>query len=625
MPETEKKSAPAGAVLRAYWRHTARYPYLFAIAMGGLILVQVGRVILPLYLRDFINLLAALPREPESIALIFVPLAFYAFWTLMEWFGYRVEMWAGLRIGVRVAASLTEEAFSYLIKHSYRFFSSSFSGALTRKVSRYSAAYERLYDSVMLSIVPTILYVSGMVVVLAYLHPVMGAALALWTVFFVYVQWLMIRWQQPLRRKRAEEDSNVTAAVADAISNQSTIALFSGNRHEERRLGKVNAAFREALFRTWNADMWIFSVQGLLAIGINVGILALAVFYWQRGLFQVGDFILVQSYVFGLFERTWDLGRQFRNIYSSVADAGEMVAILETPHEVRDRPNAEVLSTPRGTITFRDVEFRFHDGRPVLEDFNLTIRSHEKVALVGPSGAGKTTITKLLLRLYDVEKGVIEIDGQNIFEVAQDSLREAIAFVPQEPILFHRTLMENIRYGRRDATDAEVFDAARKAHCHEFIAAPPAGYATYAGERGVMLSGGDRQRVGIACTILKNAPILVLDEATSSLDSESEALIQDALATLMEGKTVVVIAHRLSTIQKADRIVVMEGGQVAAQGTHQELLAQDGLYRKLWSIQAGGFIGGSKEESETETANYEEDREEGEASRATPPTLKEKG
>ncbi len=214
----------------------------------------------------------------------------------------------------------------------------------------------------------------------------------------------------------------------------------------------------------------------------------------------------------------------------------------------------------------------------------------EKIALVGPSGAGKSTITKLLLRLYDINSGAIEIDGQNIAEVTQESLRNAIAFVPQEPVLFHRTLMENIRYGRRDATDAEVIDAAKKAHCHEFIAALPEGYNTYVGERGIKLSGGERQRVAIARAILKDAPILVLDEATSSLDSESEHLIQDALEVLMRGKTVIVIAHRLSTIMKMDRIVVLEGGQVVAEGTHEELLQQGGLYHKLWSIQAGGFI-----------------------------------
>jgi ABC-type multidrug transport system fused ATPase/permease subunit len=276
-----------------------------------------------------------------------------------------------------------------------------------------------------------------------------------------------------------------------------------------------------------------------------------------------------------------------------------MVELLEMPHDVQDITTATPLNVDKGRVTFRDVDFYFHETRPVLTRFNFAIESGEKVALVGPSGAGKTTITKLLLRLYDLKAGALEIDGQNIAHVTQDSLRNAIAFVPQEPVLFHRTLMDNIRYGRRDATDEEVIEAAKQAHCHEFIATLPQGYQTFVGERGVKLSGGERQRVAIARAILKNAPILVLDEATSSLDSESESLIQDALKTLMKGKTVIVIAHRLSTIMNMDRIVVMDGGSIVDQGTHAELLTKDGLYQKLWSIQAGGFLSGLAEETAT--------------------------
>jgi ATP-binding cassette subfamily B protein len=263
---------------------------------------------------------------------------------------------------------------------------------------------------------------------------------------------------------------------------------------------------------------------------------------------------------------------------------------LERPLDVAD-PKAPVqLGTVRGEVSFDDVGFRYQGNQSVISDFSLTIRSGEKVALVGSSGAGKSTITKLLLRLFDVTSGSVKIDGIDVRDMAQDDLRAHIAFVPQDPVLFHRTLMDNIRYGRRDATDEEVIEAARKAHCHEFIERLSKGYETYVGERGVKLSGGERQRIAVARAILKNAPILVLDEATSSLDSESEALIQDALNVLMEGKTVIAIAHRLSTIMHMDRILVIEGGRIADQGTHQELLSREGLYQKLWNIQAGGFL-----------------------------------
>lgn len=292
----------------------------------------------------------------------------------------------------------------------------------------------------------------------------------------------------------------------------------------------------------------------------------------------------------GTFDRLVGLNQQLRRFYDAIADASEMIDILELPHEVQDAAAAAPLEVRRGAIALSEVNFYFNPGTPVFEKFSLSIAGGEKVALVGYSGSGKSTITRLLLRFYDVQRGTITIDGQDIRGVTQDSLRGAIAYVPQEPILFHRTLMENIRYGRRDASDAEVVSAAKAAHCHEFIENLSEGYDSLVGERGIKLSGGERQRVAIARAILKDAPILILDEATSSLDSESEALIQDALQKLMQGKTVIAIAHRLSTVMKMDRIIVMDSGSIVTTGTHDELLAGDmNLYQKLWNIQAGGF------------------------------------
>ncbi len=330
--------------------------------------------------------------------------------------------------------------------------------------------------------------------------------------------------------------------------------------------------------------------MGLMVISINAILLFVAGRLWLLGMLTLGDIILLQSYLLGTFDRLFGINRVLRRFYDTLADAEEMVAILELPHGVADTKDAKQLIVKNSSITFTDVSFHFHTNRPILSRLDLSIAAGQRIALVGPSGAGKSTITRLLLRLYDIQEGSIEIDGQDIAKVTQDSLRDAIAFVPQEPVLFHRSLMDNIRYGRRDASDEEVVEAAKQAHCHEFISGLADGYNTFVGERGVKLSGGERQRVAIARAILKNAPILVLDEATSSLDSESEHLIQDALATLMQNKTVLVIAHRLSTIMKMDRIIVLEGGTVVADGTHDELLSQGGLYHKLWSIQAGGFI-----------------------------------
>jgi ATP-binding cassette subfamily B protein len=379
--------------------------------------------------------------------------------------------------------------------------------------------------------------------------------------------------------------------LSDAVSNQSTVTLFAAAPYEYRIFGDAVERWRAVTMRSWNADAWILAIQGLFAIAIEIALLAGGVLLWQQGAITVGDFVLIQVYIIGLVDRIWNLGNSMRRVYNAFADAHEMIAIFETPLGIQDVPDAPALAVAAGKIELRDVAFGYGEGSPTFSGLSLTIDAGERVALVGTSGAGKSTITKLLLRLHDVTGGSIEIDGQDIARVTQDSLRAAISFVPQEPILFHRSLRDNIRYGKPDATDEEVIEAAKKARCHEFITKLTEGYDTHVGERGIKLSGGERQRVAIARAILKDAPILILDEATSSLDSESEALIQEALDELMRRKTVIVIAHRLSTIMRMDRIVVIEGGKIVAQGTHQELLDHEGsLYHKLWSIQAGSFV-----------------------------------
>lgn len=511
-----------------------------------------------------------------------------------------MEMGLGYMLIAKVTADLTRRSFSNLIHHSYQFFTSSFSGALTRQISRFSGAYENLYYSLLTVVMGTGLYVAGILVVILSHSIILGFVIAGWILLYIGAQLILSRWQLPLRRARSKEDSNLTAALADAIANQHTVSLFSAHSYEQHLVSAAADRLRASTNKIWNLDAVVIGIQDLLSTAITVTVLWLSVRYWQQGALTVGTIVLIQLYIFGILNRVFNLGRQFRVINSAIADASETVALLQTPYAVKDKKGAKKLKVKAGEVWFDDVSFGFNDGTQVLKNFNLTIATGEKIALVGPSGAGKPTVTKLLLRLYDVKKGMIKIDEQNIAHVTQDSLREAIGFVPQEPILFHRSLMENIRYGRRSASDAEVIEAAKKAHCHEFIDKLPQKYDTFVGERGIKLSGGERQRVAIARAILKNAPLLVLDEATSSLDSESEALIQDALEVLMRGKTVVVIAHRLSTIMKMDRIVVMSAqggpasgrqqGNIVQEGTHLELINQQGLYQKLWSIQAGGFL-----------------------------------
>ncbi len=587
---TKAKKTDVRAVLTAYAQVLRKHPFLLTLPFIGAIIIQAGAIGAPLYIQRFIDLLSeADPGTPIAHAAFFL-IGMFALMNLVGWTGRRIQMFSHQALEAKVMEDLSDNAFENLFRHGHSFFISNFTGTLTRRVNRYARAFEQIFDVIVFGFFSTFIFAVGVMYVLGQRSPLLALALLVWMVVFISLQVVMARIRQPLRIAAAEADSKVGGLLSDAVSNHSTVQMFASAGWERSLYRTAVSAWKKAILRSWNADEIIFAIQGLFAILIEVGLLGGGVFLWERGAISVGDFLLIQVYVIGLMDRVWNLGNSFRRLYQAFADAYEMIVVINTPVEVEDAYDATELAVQKGAIGLRDVTFTFTEESAVLADFNLAIAPHEKVALVGPSGAGKSTITKLLLRLYDVTSGSIVIDGQDIRSVTQDSLRRSIAFVPQDPILFHRSLMDNIRYGRQDATDEEVMEAAKKARCHEFISQLPEGYGTHVGERGVKLSGGERQRVAIARAILKDAPILILDEATSALDSESEHLIQEALRTLMEGKTVIVIAHRLSTIMTMDRIVVIENGAIAAQGTHAELLSQQGgLYHKLWSIQAGSF------------------------------------
>jgi ATP-binding cassette, subfamily B, bacterial len=590
MRPKETKKSKMVPVLRAYTKAALRYPWLLIAAVVGTLGIELSAIIAPLYIKDLINLVAENDPSSEIVGLLLILLASYAGIVLFGWCMRRLQMFGVLLAEAKVSGNLTNEAFSYLIDHTYDFFINHFTGTLTRRVSRYARSFEQVYNTIFFNFLPAAAFSVGVIAVLFTRSAWLGIGMLVWSLVFLVIQVLLTRWRYAYKLERAAEDSRLTGALSDSIGNHSAVTLFAAQDGERKTIGDTVARWRIATMRTWGADQTNYGILGIFAIVIEVGLLGGTVYLWQQGIVTVGDFLLVQIYVLSAIERIWGLGSSLRHLYDAFAEAHEMIEIFEEPHAVMDKPGSRALEATPGTVTFNGVSFWFDPTRPVLSRLSLSIDHGEKVALVGPSGAGKTTITKLLLRLYDVQEGNVEIAGQDVRDVTQKSLREAIAFVPQEPALFHRTLHENIAYGRQDATRDEVIEAAKKAHCHEFISALPEGYDTYVGERGVKLSGGERQRVAIARAILKDAPILVLDEATSSLDSESEALIQDALTTLMEGKTVIVIAHRLSTIMRMDRIVVIETGMIAASGTHADLLNQEGgLYKKLWSIQAGSF------------------------------------
>ncbi|MBI5466362.1 MAG: ABC transporter ATP-binding protein [Candidatus Kerfeldbacteria bacterium] len=573
-----------------FWQHVRRYRLLFWFIVLSIAAGAALSVVVPLYYKDFFNLLAGGQGPavivPQLLKLIGIILLF----NMGIWLVYRLGTFGNNYFQPRVMADIQDTCFDYLHQHSFGFFINRFVGALVRKVGRLTRALEEVTDAIYWNLLPMGVRLLLVLAVVFVYYPTIGAILFVWLVTYLSLNYALTLKKLKLDEAAAAADTRVTAYLADTITNQSNLKVFTALPEERLGFGQVTQEQFSLTKRSWDFDATVEAVQAGLMFMLEFLVFYIGVSLWQRGQVTVGDFVLVQTYLIQVFDQLWGFGRVVRRMYRSLADAEEMVEILNTPHQVQDLPEARPLQVTAGEVVFQDVRFTYTNSREVISNFNLVAAPGEKVGIVGPSGAGKSTLVALIFRFFDVTSGGIFIDGQNISQVTQDSLRQNIGLVPQDPVLFHRTLLENIRYGRRQASEQEVRQAAHLAHCDEFIDRLPEGYETYVGERGIKLSGGERQRVAIARAILKNAPILVLDEATSSLDSQTESLIQDALSNLMVNKTTIVIAHRLSTIMKLDRIIVVHAGMVHEVGSHRQLLKHGGLYKKLWELQVGGFI-----------------------------------
>ena len=380
------------------------------------------------------------------------------------------------------------------------------------------------------------------------------------------------------------------------MTNVMNSKLFARKEHERGHLSRYLDREVKAARRTFWFMERMRWFQFIATLSLQVGMIAYAASIWMDRSISVGSFAMVASLLLLVINDVRNLSRRFLEFFEYIGNITDGVGIIIRPHEITDSPGATELQVTRGEIRFENVDFAYGGGIEVFRGLSLTIRPGERVGLVGFSGSGKSTFVNLILRLYDIQDGRILIDGQDIREVTQDSLRNAVSMISQEPMLFHRSLRENVRYGSLEASDDDVQDAARRAHAHEFIESLPQGYGALVGERGVRLSGGQRQRIAIARAVLKNAPIVIMDEATSSLDSVTERHIQDSIENLMKGRTSIVIAHRLSTIAHLDRIVVFHAGEVVEDGTHAELLTRNGHYARMWSMQAGGFLPENDEE-----------------------------
>ena len=576
--------------LRFFWKYVKKHWVLGLAGFIGVTLGVLASMAFPYYLKLFVDALSEGGTKEQLLGLFGIMAALSFF----EWAMWRIGGYTMSIMEPRGMREIADHCFEVLHRHSFNFFNNQFVGSLVKRVSRMTRAFEDVLDQVLWAFYPLFLRVLIVVVVLSLMNALLGVIVFVWVLAFLFIHYSISKYKHkkydlPL----SEADTKTTAYLADTITNNSTIKLFAKLPHEQKMFAKVTDAWSQRFTKSWIFSNHVDALQGLFTVVLELVILYIAIGLWEAGTLTVGDFFLIQAYLMELFRHVWDFGRELRHLYEHLADAEEMTVILQTPFEIVDAPNAKKLNVKKGEVKFDAVSFSYTDDEEssVVKDLSFTVKAGERIALIGPSGGGKTTIIKLILRLFDVDKGSVLVDGQDIAQVTQESLHKNIALVPQDPILFHRTLMDNIRYGNLTASDEEVYAAAKLAHCHEFISKFPQGYQTFVGERGVKLSGGERQRVAIARAILANTRILILDEATSSLDSESEKLIKDALHALMKNKTVFVIAHRLSTIIDMDSILVLEDGKIVEEGRHVELSKKEGgLYKKLWDLQVGGYL-----------------------------------
>lgn len=586
----------ARKTFRYYWHHMRTLPK-FYIPVATILPVNtlVNNYIPPLVLAVVLNKLSKHEYSAHHVwpefggyLVLYLVLSLIGgtfLWRLFDMFYWRMEG--------KMERKIYQEVFEHLVDQSANFHANQFAGHLVSATNKLTGAYVRLADTILFQVSPLFVGLTFVTIVMSFRAPLYALLLVTFSILYIITSFIVNRNVRARGAEVANAESRQTGTLADALTNVMAIKSFAREDAENRRF---EAATKDTygklismMYAFQRQQIFLSSVTGIMS-AVALGVAVVSVVSYGANLATA---FLIFSYTSSIASQLFTFSNNaLRNFNRSFGDANDMIDILQTPSEVRDPEKPEPRRIKTGGIEFDNVIFA-HDGAEdaLFDGLNIKIKPGEKVGLVGHSGSGKTTFTRLLLRFSDIDTGEILIDGQNIAHITQSDLRDSIAYVPQEPLLFHRTIRENIAYGKPDATTDEIETAAKQANAHNFIIDLPAGYDTLVGERGVKLSGGQRQRVAIARAILKDAPILVLDEATSSLDSESEALIQDALWKLMEGRTAIVVAHRLSTIQHMDRIIVLESGEIIEQGSHQQLLdKKHGTYAKLWQRQSGGFI-----------------------------------
>ncbi len=566
------------------------------IAIPALVLPAVGNVLTvylpPLVIAKVLHAYANADGATIGVG----DLAPYLVWFGLAWLGGEIFWRIGIhflsRVDIRGMSRLYVTGMDELLAKDLAFFQDNFAGSLTKKVIAHSKAYEGFVDTLTFSVISSLLPLAFVTVVLWRFSPILPLAMVGWLVVTLILVIPLIRRRKKLVDAREEASNEVAGHVADSIANMEAVRAFAREPYEAEIHKKNVQRYARKVLRSWDyQNQRVEMVTMPMYVLANLSGIVLAIHVGGGGLLSLETVFVTFTYYSAATRVMWEFNQIYRNLESTLAEAAQFCELLLDEPTVVDEPEPESVRIQGSSVRFDAVQFRYpNTGARLFDGLDLAVADGEKIGLVGRSGGGKTTITKLLLRLMDIEGGRILVGGQDVARLPQAELRGLIASVPQDPVMFHRSLRDNIAFGRLDATDDEIRNAAEAAHAAEFIDALPEGYETLVGERGIKLSGGQRQRIAIARAIVRNAPILVLDEATSALDSESEGLIQLALHNLMERSTSLVIAHRLSTVQQMDRLVVLDHGRVVEQGTHTQLVAEGGTYAGLWARQSGGFL-----------------------------------
>jgi ABC-type transport system involved in Fe-S cluster assembly fused permease/ATPase subunit len=589
-PDTDKAAPPAWATLRRFmvylWPKDA--PALRRRVVLSMLLVLAAKatsLVMPFAYKAAIDRMT--PGMEPGAALAIALVAAYAGARFASVAFDNIRNVVFERVGQEATRRLSEHVFAHLHRLSLRFHLNRKTGGVTKVVERGTKSIDTMLYFLLFNIAPTIL---ELLAVCAIFFVKFGPGLVVATLvmvgLYIWFTRMVTEWRNQLRRDMVDLDTGAVAHAVDSLLNFETVKYFGAEDREAARYGNSMRLYAQAAVKSENSLAWLNIGQSLITNLMMAGAMGYTVWGWSRGMFSTGDVVLVNTLLSQLFRPLDLLGMVYRTIRQGLIDMEAMFKLVDTPQEVTDRPGAPPLQVTAGEVRFDNVLFGYDPGRTILKGVDLTIAAGKTLAVVGPSGAGKSTIARLLFRFYDVTGGRILIDGQDIAAVTQDSVRAAIGIVPQDMVLFNDTIGYNIGYGRAGATQPEIEAAAKGASIHDFILSLPEGYESRVGERGLKLSGGEKQRVAIARTLLKDPPILILDEATSALDSRTEAAIQEVLGEISRRRTTIVIAHRLSTVVEADEIVVLDQGVVVERGTHAQLLAADGLYATMWRRQA---------------------------------------